>query len=275
MIKFGLIGHPIEHSASPALFAKAYGGRWQYDLIEGEDFEASWQRFLDEYQAINITAPFKEAAFRKVTECGVIGRMPDRVGHDGSVIAGHDGGVIEELRAINIAVKEADGKIHGYNSDYLGVLKVLKDRGFGSGQTAGVAGFGGAGRAAAAAARVAGMDVVVCNRTRYTPDIRPLDELPVLAGVADLLIYTLAVPVPVMPDLLSVMPDQIGHPQAILPDQQHVMPDPIGHPLAILEANYRNPCLAGRPGYIPGTEWHRAQAETGYPLMTGCPISNI
>ena len=66
MIKFGLIGHPIEHSASPALFAKAYGGRWQYDLIEGEDFEASWQRFLDEYQAINITAPFKEAAFRKV-----------------------------------------------------------------------------------------------------------------------------------------------------------------------------------------------------------------
>ena len=62
MIKFGLIGHPIGHSASPALFAKAYGGRWQYDLIEGEDFEASWQRFLDEYQAINITAPFKETA---------------------------------------------------------------------------------------------------------------------------------------------------------------------------------------------------------------------
>ena len=110
MKKFGLIGHPIGHSASPALFAKAYGGRWQYDLIEGEDFEASWQRFLDEYQAINITTPFKEPAFRKVDVCA----MP-------------------ELGAINIAVKEADGKIHGYNSDYLGVLKVLQDRGFGPG----------------------------------------------------------------------------------------------------------------------------------------------
>lgn len=267
MIKFGLIGHPIGHSASPALFAKAYGGRWQYDLIEGEVFEESWQRFLDDYQAINITAPFKEAAFRKVAECGVIGGMPDQAGHDGSVIAGHDGGVIEELRAINIAVKETDGKIHGYNSDYLGVLKVLKDRGFGPGQTAVVAGFGGAGRAAAAAARVAGMDVVVCNRTRYTPDIRPLDELPVLASVADLLIYTLAFPIPEL-DAVS----------ASAPGQDELVAGPgvlVAGPGTILEANYRNPCLAGRPGYIPGTEWHRAQAETGYPLMTGCPISNI
>ena len=234
MKKFGLIGHPIGHSASPSLFAKAYGGRWQYDLIEGEDFEASWQRFLDEYQAINITAPFKEAAFRKVAECGVLG---------GTDSASTSAEVIRSLEAINIAVKEADGKIHGYNSDFLGVLKVLQDRGFGPGQTAVVAGFGGAGRAAAAAARVAGMDVVVCNRTRYTPDIRPLDELPVLAGVADLLIYTLAFPIPEL--------------------------EAISGPGAILEANYREPCLAGRPGYIPGTEWHRAQAETGYPLMTG------
>lgn len=228
MIKFGLIGDPISHSASPALFAKAYGGKWQYDLIEGADFEASWKRFLDEYQAINITTPFKEPAFRKVAECGVLGEG------------------VEDLAAINIAVKEADGKIHGYNSDYLGVLKVLRDRGFGPGQTAVVAGFGGAGRAAAAAARVAGMDVVVCNRTRHTPEIRPLEELPVLAGIADILIYTLAFPIPGL--------------------------DTISCPGAILEANYRQPCLAGRPGYIPGTEWHRAQGETGYPLMTGIPI---
>ena len=252
MKKFGLIGHPIGHSASPALFAKAYGGRWQYDLIEGEDFEASWQRFLDEYQAINITTPFKEAAFRKVAECGVLG---------GADSAGTSAEVIRSLEAINIAVKEADGKIHGYNSDFLGVLKVLQDRGFRPGQTAVVAGFGGAGRAAAAAARVAGMDVVVCNRTRYTPDIRPLDELPVLAGVADLLIYTLAFPIPELEAIGASTPGQDG-----LVAGDGVL---VAGPGAILEANYREPCLAGRPGYIPGTEWHRAQAETGYPLMTG------
>ena len=254
MIKFGLIGDPISHSASPVLFAKAYGGRWQYDLIEGADFEASWQRFLNEYQAINITMPFKEAAFRKVAECGVLG---------GGESAGTSAEIIRSLGAINIAVKEADGKIHGYNSDYLGVLKVLRDRGFGLGQTAVVAGFGGAGRAAAAAARVAGMDVVVCNRTRYTTDMRPLSELPVLATVADLLIYTLAFTIPE----LEALPDNNGLPEGGT--------DGATGGISILEANYRTPCLEGRPGYISGRLWHRAQALTGYPLMTGCPVTGL
>lgn len=226
MIRFGLIGDPISHSVSPEIFAKAYGGHWPYDLIEGADFNASWKRFLNEYQAINITAPFKEPAFREVMANGVMDAEVQAIG------------------AINIAVKEADGRIHGYNSDFLGVMKVLRDHGFGEGVTVVVAGFGGAGKAAAAAGKALGCDVVICNRTRHTPDIRPLEELPVLAGVADLLIYTLAFPIPEL-DGLEVP--------------------------AILEANYRTPCLAGRPGYIPGTEWHKAQAVTGYPLMTGEP----
>ena len=226
MIRFGLIGDPISHSVSPEIFAKAYGGHWPYDLIEGADFNASWKRFLNEYQAINITAPFKEPAFREVMANGVMDAE------------------VQSIGAINIAVKEADDRIHGYNSDFLGVMKVLRDHGFGEGATVVVAGFGGAGKAAAAAGKALGCDVVICNRTRHTPDIRPLEELPVLAGVADLLIYTLAFPIPEL-DGLEVP--------------------------AILEANYRTPCLAGRPGYIPGTEWHKAQAVTGYPLMTGEP----
>ncbi len=230
MSRFGLIGHPIGHSVSPEIFAKAYGGRWPYDLIEGADFDISWKRFLDEYQAINITTPFKEPAFREVLANGVMDAEVQAIG------------------AINIAVKEADGRIHGYNSDYLGVLKVLRDHGFGPESTVVVAGFGGAGKAAAAAGKALGCDVVICNRTRHTPDIRPLEDLPVLAGVADLLIYTLAFPITEL-DGLEVT--------------------------AILEANYRTPCLAGRPGYIPGTEWHRAQAVTGYPLMTGCPVAGL
>ena len=89
MEKFGLIGHPIAHSESPAVFAAAYGGRWPYDLIEGEDFELSWKRFLDGYRAINITAPFKELAFRKLLECGVVDES------------------VRSIGAVNIAVKEA------------------------------------------------------------------------------------------------------------------------------------------------------------------------
>ena len=239
MNKFGLIGHPIGHSASPELFARAYAGRWPYDLIEGSDFNLSWQKFLSDYKAINITAPFKEDAFRKVLECGVLG---------GGKSAETSEDAIRSIGAINIAVKEDDGMVHGYNSDYLGVLELLRERGFGHESTVVVAGFGGAGKAAAAAARVLGCDVIVCNRTRHTQDIRPLDELPVLAGVADLLIYTLAFPIPGL--------DALEAP-------------------AILEANYRTPCLAGRPGYISGKLWHSAQAETGYPLMTGVNVSSF
>lgn len=257
MIRFGLIGHPISHSGSPALFATAYGGRWPYDLIEGEDFDSSWQRFLADYKAINITAPFKEAAFRKIGESGVIGED------------------IQKIGAVNIAVKEADGLIHGYNSDYLGVQMILRSHGFGPGSTVVVAGFGGAGKAAAAAANGLGCDVVICNRTRYTPDIRPLEELPILCSVADILVYTLAFPVPGLDSVINSC-GLAGSTSASR------------HPAAILEANYRTPCLAGAfadpdsasrsqgssgPCYIPGTEWLRAQAVTGYPLMTGCPVS--
>ena len=170
MVKFGLIGDPIGHSVSPQVFAKAYGGRWPYELIDGADFEASWQKFLAEYQAINITTPFKAPAFRKVAEGGVLGGESSDTSAE----------VIRSLGAINIAVKEADGLVHGYNSDYLGVLKLLRDRGFGPGSTVLVAGFGGAGRAAAAAARTAGCDVVVCNRTIREPGIRPRPNSPSL-----------------------------------------------------------------------------------------------
>lgn len=244
MIRFGLIGNPVAGSGSPALFNAAYGGRWPYDLIEGADFEQSWKRFLGEYQAINITAPFKEPAFRKVLESGV----PGGCGFGGGAEE-IPADVITAIGAINIAVKEADGLVHGYNSDYLGVFKVLRDRGFGPGHTAVVAGFGGAGKAAAAAALAAGLDTVICNRTRHVPDIRPLEELPLLAGVADILIYTLAFPIPEMEGL---------------------------HLPALLEANYRTPSYRDAADiYIPGTEWLHAQAETGYPLMTGQPVTSL
>ena len=239
--RFGLIGHPLGGSGSPALFAKAYGGRWPYDLIEGADFEASWQKFLDEYRAVNITAPFKELAFRRVQETGRV---------DDSCL---------EIGAINIAVK-TDGGIVGYNSDFLGVRKVLLDEGFGdtevlptsqksegrNRQVALIVGFGGAGKAAAAAAKSIGMDVVVCNRSRRTPDIRPLEDLPALLSVADLLIYTLAFPLPELEIPVN---------------------------LTVLEANYRTPCLENFGGrYIHGQRWLEAQAATGYPLMTGEPL---
>ena len=262
-MRFGLIGHPLTGSGSPALFAKAYGGKWEYDLIDEAEFEAAWGRFLADYEAVNVTAPFKLAAFERVAACG-------RLSED-AVAAG----------AVNIVVKESSGDagsvcpgcggaapvLAGYNSDYLGLKALLSAEGFGAGDVAVVAGFGGAGRAAAAAARALGMDVVVCNRTVAVHggdlpgpvppvQVRPLFELPLLAGVADILIYTLPVAVPEIEGLLAVASAGPSAGSGIVP--------------VVLEANYVSPCLENYGGRdISGKRWLLEQARAGYAIMTG------
>lgn len=206
MDKFGLIGWPIAHSLSPALFRAAYGGRYAYDLIETPDFEEAWSRFLSDYKAINVTAPFKGNAFDradwKSPECARVG-------------------------ATNLVVKTPEG-LKAYNSDYLGVRALLEPLPRG---TAAVIGFGGAGKAALAAAEDLGFDTRLYRHGE------------IAGGVgADVIIYTLPRAVEGIDRL----------------DCSH-----------LLEANYKDPCLAGRPGYIPGSAWLLAQAVTGYALMTG------
>lgn len=169
MAKYGLIGHPIAHSKSPALFGAAYNGQKQYDLIEGEDFEQSWQKFIEEYQAINITAPFKEKAFAKADIL-----TPEVV----------------EIGATNLCIKTPEG-IKAYNSDYLGVREIIK--GLEGVRKVVVVGFGGAGKAAAAAARSLGLQTTVCNRTAKADGILPLECLDGAVCDADLLIYTLPI----------------------------------------------------------------------------------
>ena len=206
MDRFGLIGHPIAHSLSPALFTAAYGGKYPYDLIRTPAFEEAWARFLAGYKAINVTAPFKGDAFARVDwrspECGRVG-------------------------ATNLVVKTPEGT-KAYNSDYRGVKALLAPLGC---RTAAVIGYGGAGKAALAAAEDLGLDTRLYRHAE-------------LAGgaSADVIIYTL-------PRFVEGA-DRL--------ECTH-----------LLEANYKDPCLAGRPGYIPGSAWLLAQAVTGYALMTG------
>lgn len=237
MIRFGLIGNPLTGSGSPALFLQAYGGRWPYDLIETPSFDEAWERFVSGYRAVNVTAPFKEEAYARVLSEG--------------------GSVSEDAAAtgaVNIVVKTGGERVRlaGCNSDVAAVRDILSSEGFGKGDVAVVAGFGGAGKAAAAAARSLGMDVTVCNRSRReipdsagkaTARTRPLEELPMLCAVADILVYTLPAAVPELGALSAP---------------------------AILEANYRTPCLEGAaPRYISGRRWLLEQARSGYALMTG------
>ena len=295
--RYGLIGYPIAHSGSPALFRQAYGGKWPYDLIENPSFEEAWQAFLDGYDAINITAPFKEKAAARADI-----KSPE----------------VQAIGAANIAVKTRCG-VKVFNSDYLGVRMLLQEwmegpwralcvdgsgargsigQGVGTGVDAGigggteaeclprvaVVGYGGAGKAAAAAAKDMGLEVQVFNRSDHgLAFIRPLTELP--QANTDLLIYTLPMLVPEMQSWMDA-----------------IRSGAVAGPLCCIEANYRDPVLAPRNGtatasglrssdgfshrssaapapardeaycfgqYIPGEKWLLAQAVTGYEILTG------
>ena len=133
MKKFGLIGHPIEHSLSPALFKAGYDGKYPYDLIQTADFEEAYARFLEGYDGINVTAPFKELAIKKADilseECQKIG-------------------------ATNLLIKTPEG-IKAHNSDYLGLrlwIEMISREGVFSDHQIPrilIIGLGGAGKAAA------------------------------------------------------------------------------------------------------------------------------
>ena len=287
-MKFGLIGHPIEHSLSPALFKAGYGGMYPYDLIITEDFEEAYRRFLDGYDGINVTAPFKELALRKADiiseECRLVG-------------------------AANILIKTPQG-IAAYNSDFRG-LKILlqnflesipnanrapsgavsfasarlskkveaamtpveqretacpsglsrSDWGLNNKPRTLVLGLGGAGKAAKAASEALGYKTTVINRTQYNPEIKPLSAFREEFGKADIVIYNLPVRIPEIEMLTE---------DNVCPGQEKV----------ILEANYRNPSfdkeliqrmVTINPliRYIDGREWLLQQAVTGYELFTG------
>lgn len=236
MKKFGLIGHPIAHSLSPALFKAAYDGKYAYDLIEGEDFETSYRRFIEEYDAINVTAPFKEAAFAKADilseECASTG-------------------------ATNLLVKTPEG-IKAYNSDFLGVRmwlsEVTEDL---KGVKILIVGLGGAGKAAAAAAESLGMDVIRMNRTVRDSRTLPLDKFRECLREADIMIYNIPAAIPELKELTDSDFNE-------------------DKPKLILEANYKDPALretmesfGSKAVYTGGETWLLYQAMTGYEILTG------
>lgn len=271
MKRFGLIGHPVAGSFSPRLFEAAYGGRYAYDLLEGADFGASWQRFLDHYDGINITAPFKQDAFRSVD---VLSDDARRCG------------------AVNLAVKTSAG-IVGYNTDVDGVILAVREA---CGlpvppepansaarvplTDALVVGCGGAGRAAAVAALRLGCRVTLVNRTPARAAALASELgctwIPLSAFSSSCAHASAETPTPVGTTsletaLLNPPPADGFSPDLVI----YTVPGPMeGLPAfpdaVILEANYRTPCLEGQGRvYISGLRWLLYQAVAGYSIFTG------
>lgn len=262
MKKFGLIGKGTASSKSPDLFKAAYGGRYAYDLLDGEDFDALYERFLKEYTAVNVTAPFKERALAKA----------DRA-EEAALLCG----------AANMLLKDENGKVVADNSDFEGVtlsimsayavagIDVDDEEGFAdflADRAALIVGCGGAGQAAAAAAVTLGYGrTVLINRTKAKAEalkkhlmefyddlgdeeleVRDLSDFEKEFKTADLVIYTLPVKLDTDLSRIEQMPEKL-----------------------VLEACYSNPWLEqwkDRFNYISGLNWLYNQAVVAYEGFT-------
>ena len=259
--KYGLIGHPISHSLSPALFRAGFGDLYNYDLIETVDFKEAYSRFMNEYDAVNVTAPFKEKACRKANtlspECKSIG-------------------------ACNVLKKTADG-VMAFNTDYIGVMKSLLPHLTENPITPVtlIVGCGGAGKAAAYAARKMGNTVVILNRDlqkaeKFAQKLRENTNVhaPIITSplsyfcrsfkVAGTIIYTLPEAIPQLQELKKA---QIRG--GLFKTR----------PKLVLEANYHNPAFTSEikramteinPDikYIDGKQWLLHQAVEAYGIFT-------
>lgn len=127
MKKFTLFGNPVEHSKSPQMhnFAMKHlglDGIYTKTLLENEN---SLKQALENFDAANITVPFKEKAYQI---CDLIK------------------GKANDIKAVNTIIKKND-KLIGYNTDIDGFLEAIDE--FGEFESALILGAGGSAKAVA------------------------------------------------------------------------------------------------------------------------------
>lgn len=151
----GVIGNPIGHSLSPLLHNTAYGAR-KIDAVFVPFLVRDLSDFLGCIKSFGIagfavTIPHKEQILRHLHDCDPLAA---RIG------------------AVNTVVVRGAGRLYGYNTDYVGVLRSLEIRMRLAGSRVLLFGAGGAARAAAFALVQAGS--IVCLSSRRPERARSL-----------------------------------------------------------------------------------------------------
>ncbi|XP_010240938.1 PREDICTED: bifunctional 3-dehydroquinate dehydratase/shikimate dehydrogenase, chloroplastic isoform X2 [Nelumbo nucifera] len=158
---FGLIGNPVGHSKGPLLYNTAFksiGFNGVYVPFLVDDVA----KFFDAYSSpdfvgFSCTIPHKEAALERCDEVDPIAKS---------------------IGAVNMIIRNpSDGKLSGYNCDYIGAISAIEHGLRGShdihntvssplaGKLFVVIGAGGAGKSLAYGAKEKGARVVIANRT--------------------------------------------------------------------------------------------------------------
>jgi len=144
---YGVIGDPIGHSLSPLLQNTAFRAR-KFDAVFVPFLVRDLREFLGAMKGfgvagLSVTIPHKETVLRFLDDCDPLAA---RIG------------------AVNTVVVRGGGRLYGYNTDYVGVLRSLGRRMRLAGSRVLLVGAGGAARAAAFALAQAGSNVCFCAR---------------------------------------------------------------------------------------------------------------
>ncbi|KAK6254580.1 hypothetical protein SCA6_015885 [Theobroma cacao] len=158
---YGVIGKPVGHSKSPMLYNEAFksaGFNGVYVHLLVDDLSTFLQSYSStDFAGFSCTIPHKEAAVKCCDEVDPIAKS---------------------IGAVNCIIRrQSDGKLFGYNTDYVGAISAIEDglpARLNTSNTAGsplagkrfvVIGAGGAGKALAYGAKQKGARVVIANRT--------------------------------------------------------------------------------------------------------------
>jgi 3-dehydroquinate dehydratase/shikimate dehydrogenase len=144
---YGVIGNPIGHSLSPLLHNTAFRAR-KFDAVFVPFLVQNLREFLGSLKRLGVA--------------GLAVTIP----HKGKMIQFLDGcdPLAARIGAVNTVVVRGGGRLYGYNTDYVGVLRSLEQRMSLAGSRVLLLGAGGAARAAAFALVQAGSIVCLCAR---------------------------------------------------------------------------------------------------------------
>ncbi len=144
MGKIGLLGEHLVHSMSPQIHAQL--GDYPYAMHEvSPDALPAFMQAAD-FDGLNVTIPYKKAV---MPYCAKLSKAAEQIG------------------SVNTIVKQPDGSLWGYNTDYYGFLYTLQHHGVAVlGKKAVVLGSGGASLAVQAVLKdLNAREVVVVSRS--------------------------------------------------------------------------------------------------------------
>lgn len=104
MKPFGLLGEKLGHSFSPLIHSRL--GEYEYRLFEVPREELGDFLRSGSFAGLNVTIPYKKEV---IPYCATLSPLAERIG------------------SVNTVTVDAEGKLHGYNTDYFGFCQMLEE----------------------------------------------------------------------------------------------------------------------------------------------------